>query len=207
VFSVDGVGVYVEQDTLVSQGWVSFGGMAFGSTDTKMGMYAAAFTEPLLGGKVSLQMANDIDGAGFIEVGYNDRIGSTGTGNSAYKKPFYSAEMKVVLDRSATDITTGPRVSRVEFRALDIPGRATEFHIPLMLAEDTVNDGTVKVRSVTDDYDYLMALVISRAAFEYREGDRTWTLHAVDFTWAPNKLTSDHSTFQGTYMLIARELS
>ena len=57
------------------------------------------------------------------------------------------------------------------------------------------------------DNDFLIGLVQSRAPFEYREGDRKWTLHATDFLWQPTHPTHDEGTYQGTFILVARELN
>ena len=207
VFSVDGVGIFVEQSYLVASGWLSTGILNFNSTDSKMGLYAQVFHDPLTGGTVEFDTQSDKDFGGWQNLGTNPTLNSTTMGNIPYGLDFYTVEMRIKLTRSATNTALGPRISRIEFRAIDIPGRSTEWHIPLMLSEDTVNEGVQSTTSVIDDYTFLMNLVETRKPFAYREAAQSWTLHATDFTWAPNKLTSDGTAFQGTFVMIARELT
>lgn len=207
VFSVDGVGIFVEGTNLVSEGYLSTGGMSFNSTDQKMGVYLQEFNDPLVGGDIEVQISNDLVSSGaFSVLGHNDRHTTTSMGNIAYAKPFNIAEIKIRLIRDAVP-TVGPRVTRIEFRALDVPGRATEFRVPLLVTEDSIDVGRNKVRSARADFDFLMELVQTRRQFVYREGDRTWNLHATDFVWWPTHLTSDDLAYNGTFMLTARELT
>ncbi|MGV0949365.1 MAG: hypothetical protein ACOYB3_01745 [Azonexus sp.] len=208
VFAVTGSvggGIYVESDTLVPQGWLTTGSMSFNSNDDKMGLYFQVFHETLHG-EVILDIADDGNNV-FTTKGRNSREGSTSLGNVPYPVAFHAVEQRFTLKRDAVDHTRGPRVTRSEFRAVNIPGRATEWHIPLFVHEDTNYRNTEKARDVTSDYDFLMTLVQSRRQFLYREGERTWRLHAVDFTWMPHHLTSDASTYQGSFLLVAREIT
>lgn len=208
VFAVSGATeskVYVEAHTLVPEGWLTTGTLSFNSNDEKMGLYAQVYHEPLRG-EVVLEIANDKDQT-FQERASNTRVGTVTMGNSPYTFAFSAVEQRITLRRDASDHTLGPRVTRLEFRAIPIPGRATEWRIPLIVHEDTNHGNTEKVRDVVSDYDFLMGLIQSRRQFLYREGERTWRLHAIDFTWVPYRLTSDRTTYQGTFLLVAREIT
>jgi hypothetical protein len=89
---------------------------------------------------------------------------------------------------------------------MSIPGQATEWRIPLMVFDQMDYNNVTTARNVVSDYDFLMGLVQTRRQFVYREADRRWLLHALDFVWQPERLTADGRTFQGTFLLIAREL-
>ena len=205
VFSVDGLGIFVEDDSLVAHGWCEQGVFTYNSTDKKMGLYAQVFHEPLIG-KVEVEVAVDTDTGLFIPIGTNTAEGTVTVGNMPFPKSFNSIELRYNLYRSAIDHSAGPRLTRAEFRAINIPGRATEWHIPLLVFEATTWNDATRGRDVVSDYDYLMDLIRTRRQFTYREGDRTWNLHANDFVWTPDHLTSDRRTYQGTYLLIAREI-
>jgi hypothetical protein len=198
-------GVYIESVTeVVESGWLRQGYVSFNSTDKKMGLYGQVFHEALSG---SITVEVEIDGSGsFTGIGENANPDSTTMGNMAFTQPFNTLEMKYTLTRGE-DSTTGPVVKRSEFRALNIPGRATEWRIPLMLSETIQHLDFVRSTDVSSDYDYLMGLVQTRSPFTYREGDRNWTLHATDFLWQPDTLVSDGSTYQGTFILVAREIN
>jgi hypothetical protein len=208
VFAVKNPGqagqVWVEKDTLCQTGWLTSGTMAFNSTDQKMGLYSQVYHSPLRG-KVTLDVADDTTLA-WVEQGSNSKIGSVSMGNLPYPRAFNALEQRLTLERDPDDATLGPRIARMEFRAINIPGRATQWTIPLLVHEDTNYRNIEKNRDVESDYDYLISLVQTRRQFIYREGERTWNLHALDFTWVPYKMTSDSSTYQGTFMLVAREV-
>lgn len=208
VFAVKGTvagGVFIEGTNRVASGWLRQGYVSFNSTDKKMGLYGQVFHEELDG---SITVEVDIDGAGvYTGIGFNDGPGSTAVGNMAFTEPFNTIEYKYTLTRSVDAPTVGPVIKRSEFRAMNIPGRATEWRIPIMLSETVQHQNFVKSTSVESDYDYLMELVQTRRPFTYREGERTWTLHATDFLWQPDTLIADGSTYQGTYILVAREIN
>lgn len=206
VFSVDGLGVYYQAESLVAQGWLEQGVFTFNSTDKKMGLYGQVFTEPLQG-TVEVKVGIDSDQGFWTSIGKNDNQGSVTLGNMPFPFEFNNLELRYYLNRDPARPESGPRVVRSEFRAINIPGRATEWHIPLLLYQDTNYNDAERTRSVADDYDFLMSLVRSRHLFTYREGDRIWNLHATDFMWKPNTLTSDRKTYNGTYTLIAREIT
>jgi hypothetical protein len=204
VTSAAGSRVLVEDDDLVQEGWLTSGSMSFNSNDDKMGLYAQVFHEPLRG-EIVLEIADDLTGI-FVEHGKNNRVGSVSMGNVPYPISFHAVEHRYVLRRDKDDPTLGPRITRTEFRAINIPGRATEWRIPILVHEDTAFRDIAKTRDVISDYDFLMRLVQTRRQFLYREGERTWRLHAIDFTWMPYRLTSNADTYQGTFLLIAREI-
>lgn len=205
VFSIDGRGIYVESDELVTEGWLSQGSISFNSTDQKMGLYAQVFHEPLVG-SIAVEVADDRDLI-YRTIGTNDRPGSVSVGNMQHPVAFNAIQMRYRLYRSAEDAKRGPRITRTEFRAINVPGRATEWRIPLIVAQDQHYGNVERVRDVASDYDYLIGLIQSRRRFAYREGERTWFLHATDFVWAPSTLTDDRKTYQGVFLLVAREIA
>jgi hypothetical protein len=110
------------------------------------------------------------------------------------------------LRRSTEDATLGPVVTRIEFRALPVPGRSTEWRIPLVIAEAINYDNVSQGREIIDDYDFLVDIVESRRQFIYREGQRRWLLHGIDFLWQPANMTLNGETYNGVFTLVAREL-
>lgn len=196
--------IRVERAEKVPTGTLRSGTLAFNSNDEKMGLYVQAFHEPLHG-TVVVRVGNDRDQTP-VQVGINDRQGSVSMDNMPYPVSFHASELEILLVRDEDDATLGPRVSRLEFRAMNIPGRATEWRIPLVLHEDTNFENIERTRDVREDYDFLMELVQTRRPFAYREGDRTWRLHATDFIWQPHHMVQDRSTYQGVFLLVAREL-
>jgi hypothetical protein len=198
-------GVYIQRAGLVASGWLTQGMMTFNSTDPKVGLYAQGFHGALLG-EVSLAVSVD-DSATYIQIGTNKGTGSTSMWNMAYSAQFQSIELKYTLYASVDAPTQGPILKRSEMRAVNVPGRATEWQIPLFVHERVEFAGQTHHVSVADDYDFLMGLVQTRRRFTYREGTKTWQLYATDFVWVPHQLTSMGDTYQGTFVLVAREIN
>jgi hypothetical protein len=204
VFTIDGMGVFAEQDTLAKSGWVEQGAMTFGTTDTKMGLYGMAYHEAL-NGSVTVEARYD-DETGWAPLGSNAVHGSVSMGNMQINRSFNSIDLRATLTRDDLDNTLGPALTRMEVRALPVPGRATQWTIPVMLFETENLDTSTQSRDVAEDYDLLVGLVETRREFVYREGTRTWNLHATDFVWMPRKQTQSGDTYQGTFILTAREV-
>lgn len=204
VFTIDGVGVFAEQTYLAKSGWVEQGAMTFGTTDPKMGLYVQAYHEALNGTvTVEAKYNDEVDWTG---LGNNGLRGSVSMGNMQINRSFDTVNLRATLTRDDLDTTLGPALTRLEVRALPVPGRATEWTIPVMLFEEEDLETSTQGRSVADDYDMLIGLVETRREFVYREGQRTWNLHATNFVWMPRKITVSGDTYQGTFILTAREV-
>jgi hypothetical protein len=93
----------------------------------------------------------------------------------------------------------------VEFRAVAVPGRSSEWKVPLLVHTAIDFENATEGRDVISDYDALISLVETRRTFAYREGSRQYVVYATDFVWAPRFLTEDGRTFQGTFLLTMRE--
>lgn len=196
-------GIYLETDNKVETGVLRSGTLSFNSNDEKMGLYLQAFHEPLAGA-VTVRVGNDRDSTP-AQIGFNNRPDSVSVENMPYPVSFHAAEIEVELRRDATNHERGPRVSRLEFRAVNVPGRATEWQIPLLLHDDLNYSNIERTFDVRESYDFLMELVQTRRPFVYREGERQWRLHATDFLWRPYKMNGEGTTYQGTFILVARE--
>ena len=199
-------GVFTEADALRSEGTISLGAYNFNSTDQKMGLYAQVFHEPLVGGSVAVEMLNDI----------NSPTSSRWAGTPP-RGPCPSATSPT------PDRSTRPR-SRFALRAQP-PTRPRPACEPRRVPRHRHPRSRDRVayppaarrgdrgrwgdpgRNVPADYDSLVNLVQSRRRFTYREGVRTYELHAVDFVWQPHKQTQDSKTFTGTFVLVAQELT
>lgn len=202
VFAVSGDAVYVETTTVASTGWLDTGVITFGSTDPKKGAYGQVQTEPMpAGAAVTLQASVD-DGA-WGTIGFNDRDNTVSLGNCPLPATFQRLGLRLVL--SATG--ESPAVTRVEFRAVNIPGEATEWIIPLVIAEDLDDDGLVRQRDAADDYNFLREIARSRRPFTFYHGKQRTDLYGHNFEWYPTSLTSDERSYRGTFVLIAREMA
>lgn len=203
IFAVDGVGVFLETNNKVAEGWLEQGQISMGTNDPKMGAYIQINTQPLAGG---IDVDVSYDGLPFTLISENDRALSISSGNIRTVQEFRFVDFVWTLRRSTEDLTLGPVVTRIEFRALPIPGRSTEWRIPLVIAESINYDNVSQGREIIDDYDFLVDIVESRRQFIYREGQRRWLLHGTDFLWQPANMTLNGETYNGVFTLVAREL-
>lgn len=203
VFTVDGNGVYVEAETLCASGWATQGAMSFGTADPKRGMYALGYHDPLVG---EIFVDISLDAGPWRQIGSDTFPESVTMGKMPMYDSFNLAELRYRLLRSAPADKVGPRFTRGEFRCIPIPGTTTEWHIPLILAEDMIFEDNRQVRDTFEDYQYLVGLVQQRKRFVYREGGHRWTLTAVDMEFHHRNLTPRGDSYQGIFHLIAREL-
>lgn len=202
MFSLDDTAVYLESDDFVAEGHIDFGLLTFGSTDRKQGMYIQLVYDPLSDGTVELSYSKD--GGTFSSVAQS--VTGVTMGNVPVQADFSTIEVRVTLTRSSTTTTVTPVVSRSEVRALVVPGRASEWTIPVILADSVEYDGGTQERNVIEDQDFLRTLVDTRAPFTFREGSRQWALYASDFYWLPRHESDGARTFAGTFVLLGREI-
>lgn len=204
VFIVEGVGVFAESTELAPSGWLEIGGMSFNSADLKMGMYVQANMEPLPAGS-SVAVSVRYDSSSFVEVGRQETPGSSTSGNLSSRTRFLVSSVRVDLTR-ADNVEDGPHVNRVEYRALNIPGRASEFTIPVMIRDVLIYNDATSTRNSQDDYEHLLALWQDRQQFTYREAGQTYELHCTDFLWMPEQMTQNGSAYEGLMVLTAKEI-
>jgi hypothetical protein len=202
VFTVDGVGVFMEADDLVPEGHLEQGAMTFGTSDPKMGLYAQLYSEPLSGG-IQVQVSWDLGPSEVVADATAQ--GSLSGGNIPAAVKFASASFVFYLTRNPDISTEGPRLTRLEFRAIPVTGRASEWRVPLLVHDSLGYDNVVRGRDVISDFDLLMELVETRREFDYREGTRLYRVHAVDFLWVPHHLITDGSAYNGTFLIVLRE--
>jgi hypothetical protein len=202
VFAISGVGVFCEDDELAAEGWLEQGGMSFNSADPKMGLYVVVDHAPLVAGT---QIAVDVklDGGAWNEVTSQSLPDAVTTGKASLTQQFRVAYVRYRLTGAGS---VGPQVERMELRALNVPGRATEFTLPILLRDMYQVDGSDVIRSAADDYQFLISRWESRREFTYREAGQTYSVHATDFDWLPEYENADGSAYEGTFVMTVKEI-
>ena len=203
VFSVTGVGVFIESDELEERGWIETGRFTWGTMDNKIGLYAQLRYLPLQGAVSCLVAFDDSD---YIPISSVSVQGDTGAKNlSLQQNVFATARMKVELTRSAQDITKGPTITRIEFRVFPNAGRASEWNLPLVLWDSVEWDAQVENRDPRADLDRLINMVETGRVVTYQEGSRGWQVNVTDYKWEPDK-PSGVDGWQGTCTVRLREV-
>lgn len=204
LFVVEGVGVFLESTDYVSEGWLETGAMTFGATDPKQGTYVQA-------------LYDDLVGAGGIEIDYRkdggtwEEIGSALTGVTMGNLPlgvlFTTLEVRIRMSPSVPTPTLTPVFTRIEARAIVVPGRSSEWTVPILLSDSLDYMGAVESRSIIEDFDHLLGLVQSRRNFQFREGTRTFGVFATDFYWFPQAESDGMRYNRGTFVISLREVA
>jgi hypothetical protein len=202
LFTVDGIGLFLEHEHLEPEGYLDQGLLAFNTSDSKVGLYAQVYCEPLSG---EIDVDATWDQAGAETIGFATQSGVTTLGNLRANKGFTTVQLRYTLRRHALIWTSGPRLTRVEFRAVPVPGRSSEWHLPILLHTTLHDDNITENRDLMSDYDALIELVETRRTVTYREADRTYSVYALNFVWLPHHLSEDGRSYEGTFLLTIRE--
>lgn len=203
LFVVEGEGAFLESTDYVAEGWLETGAMTFGATDPKQGVYVQA-------------LYDDLVAAGGVEISYRkdggtwEEIGSALTGVTMGNLPlgvlFTTLELRIRLTASTPNPTLSPVFTRIESRAVVVPGRSSEWTVPILLSDSLDYMGAVEARSVIEDFDHLLGLVQSRRNFQFREGTRTFGVFATDFYWFPQAESDRMQSYRGTFVISLREV-
>jgi len=206
VFAVSGGGVYFESDNKVPSGWMTQGVMSFSVEDLKSALYQQAKWIPGCAGRLYLDLAFDSTGYSRFgrlrinpDVNRSDNLSLAGT-------RFSAVEVRYVMNRCPINPANAPRVTRWELRSSPVKGKASRWEVPIMNYEELDIDGVKYTRDVVLELNTLMDLVESGTVFTYQESGRSYQVHARDFVWQPEKVTSSGRGWQGVYTLVLEEV-
>lgn len=205
-FSINGVGVFYAGSQKVPAGWLKQGTLSFSVEDLKNALYQQAKWHKGYG-KIGLDISFDDSGYGRYATltlnGSNIRSGNLGLRNVQFSR----ADLRYALYRSTSDATAGPRLTRWELRATPVRGRASRWTIPVMNYEELTIDEATYQRDVLSELNTLMELVESGRVFVYQESGQSYTVHARDFEWRPEKLSVLGKGWQGVFVIIVEEVA
>jgi hypothetical protein len=206
VFAVNDGAVYFEKDTKVPYGYLTQGKFSFSVEDLKSALYQQVKWIPGCAGLVNLDLAFDSTGFSRFHrlqispsLNRSDNLSLNGI-------PFSLFEARFVIGRCPINTSTAPRVTRWEFRASPIKGRASRWEVPIMLYEEIEIDGVKYVRNVNEEVQFLVNLIETGKVFTYQESGRSYQVHARDFVWQPEKLSATYNGWQGTFTLVIEEV-
>jgi len=205
-FTINGVGVFYDGSQKVPAGWLKQGTMSFSVEDLKNALYQQAKWHKGYG-KIGLDISFDDAGYGRYATltlnGSNIRSGNLGLKNVQFSR----ADLRYALYRSTADFTVGPRLSRWELRATAVRGRASRWSVPIMNYEELTIDEATYQRDVLSELNTLMELIESGRVFVYQESGQSYTVHARDFEWRPEKLSVLGKGWQGVFVIIVEEVA
>ena len=206
VFTVAGLGAYREHPTdKVASGYLDSGIYRWGVPDTKFIPKWDLRTEPL-DGVVSLSVASD--SGEFRSVGSQTVENSLESTFDGFESKVFEAEARLTLDRSATDATIGPIVTRWLGRAYAAPLRSQIFSVPLLLHHKLNIRGFEYSVDVDLELSYLRDLVESPRVVTYQENADTFSVIVEDVRWQPLDSANNHNAWDwnGTCTIIMRSV-
>lgn len=205
LFSIDSGGVwYEDSEILMESGWLKQGVMSFSVEDTKTGLYMQMKTLPLRG---SITIDVSYDSSGFVSVSdliVQDTVRSGNLSLNGVQFSRINARYRLNRD-SATEID-GPYITRWEVRAVPVRGRTSRWTLPIMNFEDLEIDGVKYTRDPSAVVDTLVGLCESGQLFVLQESNRSYQVHAKEFTWHPEKLMMNGKGWQGIFTLVVEEV-
>lgn len=172
VFCVQALGVWAETTNLVAQGTLDSGVITHALPDPKTAIAADLRHQPL-DGSVEMHVAAD-DGT-FTVAHTSEAQGQSATGitNITPVQATDHLEARIVLNRSATDSTKGPKLLGWALMSYPIPRKSDTVTLPVILRSRVATaDGQEAYFDTAKEFDYLKSLEKSGLPVDFREGDR-----------------------------------
>jgi hypothetical protein len=205
VFAVEGDGVYVEDDHYVTQGWVTHGTISFGVEDLKTGLYSQFKWLSLAGGEVEVEAAYDSER--YTSLATKKDVGSIRSGNVSFNgQQFSRINIGIILRRDEANHALAPVLTRWEIRTVPVKGLASRWSLPIMNYDEIELNGVKQNRDVREELYRLVSLVESGMVTSLQEGGKSYQVFPTDFTWVPEKLSSNGRGWQGIFMLVLEEI-
>ena len=206
VFTVAGYGAYREHPTeVVESGTISSGIYRWGVPDAKFVPKWDLRTEPL-NGTVNLEVS--LNDGSFLMVGIDSVQGSSESTFDGLEDKVFEAEAKITMNRSSTDSSKGPVLTRWMARAYAAPLRSQIFSVPLLLHHKLNIRGNEYWVDVDQELKLLRDLVENPRVVTYQENFDTFPVIVEDVRWEPVDSASNHNAWDwnGTCTLIMRSV-
>ena len=207
VFVVTGTGIYVEHATdKVSTGYFESGIYRWGVPDAKFIPKWDLRVRPL-SGSVTLAVKSD-GGAYHSFAAYTLPLGKEKT-LSGLEDRVFEAEIKITIDRSATDNTASPELTRWMGRAYAAPLRSQIFSIPLLMHHKLNIRGREYYQEVETELKFLRDLVETARIVQYQENEDAFSVIVEDVRFDVTDDSSSNTAWdwEGTATVIMRSVA
>ena len=207
VFVVTGTVIYVEHATdKVSTGYFESGIYRWGVPDAKFIPKWDLRVRPLLG-SVTLAVKSD-GGAYHSFAAYTLPLGKEKT-LSGLEDRVFEAEIKITIDRSATDNTASPELTRWMGRAYAAPLRSQIFSIPLLMHHKLNIRGREYYQDVETELTFLRDLVETARIVQYQENEDAFSVIVEDVRFDVTDDSSSNTAWdwEGTATIIMRSVA
>ena len=207
VFVVIGSGIYVEHATdKVSTGYFESGIYRWGVPDAKFIPKWDLRVRPLTG-SVTLAVKSD-GGAYHTFAAYTLPLGKEKT-LSGLEDRVFEAEVKITINRSATDNTAAPELTRWMGRAYAAPLRSQIFSIPLLMHHKLNIRGREYYQEVETELKFLRDLVETARIVQYQENEDAFSVIVEDVRFDVTDDSSSNTAWdwEGTATIIMRSVA
>jgi len=199
-FMVTGQGIFTENGSLVSSGWVTSGQITHGITDPKVTVFQGVRHSALASGQ-SVLLEHSVDGDSY------NTIGTSSVAGSLRSPDFFIGQRNTYIE-SRTTLTGAVEVTGILARSYPAPRRLTRFTVPIALYDSvTALNQRDYPLDVGVEYDFLVQLHSDQTIVSYQEGESTYTVVVDDFSWLPEKYSQKSKRFQGTLLLTLRQIA
>lgn len=201
-FTVNGVGLYHEEQTYVPDGEIQIGTTKFGTIEPKMGINVELKHEPLSSGSITCTLVD--------EQGTTTQIGtSLNNGSTAPPDPFdirttRSETFALTFTIRTSDTAKTPTMKRWAIRAKIVPKRQDRITVPLLLHTEVLSTESAPSKlavNTLEEFRFIAGLAKSGRVVNYQEGSTTYQVILENFELRPSKW-SDYKSFFEHLLLV-----
>lgn len=206
LFTVDGVGVFAEQLTPLTTGFITSGQISFGLSDSKVPVAVDLKHSPLAAG-ASIQVGLSVDRAASTTIGASDQPLSVSPAEAISTGQRRSEETELTFTLNAAS-GTGPILTRWTLLAYPAPPGSSVVILPLILANTVTAFRDIDLpQNPLNEYSFLTGLHTSREIITCQVGDVTFQGTLEEFTWVPDRHTFDLHWWSGTFIAKIRRIA
>ncbi len=198
IFSVAGVGVYVERETKVASAEINSGYITYDLPEEKEARFVDVRYRDLRGSDtIYLSTADGV--FQFLRTNtaldFEKRINAGNLIGDMH-------EIKHVFARDLSDTTTGPVLTRHTLKSQVKVNMGAYWYLPLILAsEELTQAGNERHRDVLEEFTYLADLAGDKATVDLKVLSSTYSVTVEDVKFAPTHQSDDNLSFQGTMIV------
>lgn len=198
IFSVQGVGVYVEKAEKVASGEINSGYITYDLPEEKEARFVDVRYRELRGSD-SIYLSNQTGTFQFLRTNTSlDTEKRIPAGNLIGDMH----EIKHVFERSLSDPTTGPILTRHTLKSQVKVNMGAYWYLPLTLAsEELTEGGNERHRDVLEEFTYLSDLAGEKATVDLKILSSLYSVTVEDVKFVPTHQADDDSAYQGTMVV------
>jgi hypothetical protein len=200
MFTVAGVGLMVQTADLVPSGTVDSGFILYDLVDNKVATAIDTRTEgPLTAGSYEVFISTD---AGPFESVGSCTLATPPPVSFGINATAERFEVRVQLNRDATNPTTGPVFTRWTLRSWPAPNRPLTWQLPLKFSRTLrSNSGSEGGFDVVDELNYLYMLLDSGTQVLFQRGDTSYLVYVSDIAFLPLRPDVENDFFEGLVLI------